>query len=276
MRKNLLRTSLSAIVLFATIAAQAQKPDSVLLAVQYSAMRRIDTTQLDFKDTRPKMLVVSQKQSFYTDYYSYMIDEGTPVQVDIGDGRKSTMGGTNSGGVLKNFASNTMQILEDFGRSYYAIQSGTPTFDWVIGKETKTVQDFKCQSATLDYKGRRYTAWFSDQLPYPVGPWKFGGLPGLILEMYDDKDEVRWTCTKVETGKGFKPLHTEDIIQSADEASIKKLKDALEKDRAAMKGASVTAPTGMISAGTISARSVGGNGAPPRKQIKDNNPIEKN
>jgi GLPGLI family protein len=63
-----------------------------------------------------------------------------------------------------------------------------PIFDWKILKQEKEILGYTCQKATLSYKGRDYVAWFSLQIPIQNGPWKFGGLPGLIFEISDTQN----------------------------------------------------------------------------------------
>ncbi|TKC06241.1 GLPGLI family protein [Pedobacter frigoris] len=58
---------------------------------------------------------------------------------------------------------------------------------WKISKETDTVASYTCQKATLNFRGRDYVAWFTEDVPVNDGPWKFGGLPGLILKIEDTK-----------------------------------------------------------------------------------------
>ena len=60
-------------------------------------------------------------------------------------------------------------------------------FDWQIHPETKKIKDYKVQKATTSFAGRNYIAWFAPELPFPDGPYKFNGLPGLILEIRDEK-----------------------------------------------------------------------------------------
>lgn len=59
-------------------------------------------------------------------------------------------------------------------------------WNWKLHKETKKIGDFNCQKATIKFRGRNYTAWFTNEIPIRYGPWKFQGLSGLILEVYDD------------------------------------------------------------------------------------------
>ena len=61
----------------------------------------------------------------------------------------------------------------------------------------KTVCGYKCHLATCSFRGRDYKAWYTTQLPYPEGPWKFNGLPGLITEVYDTKNHYHFTLVSL-------------------------------------------------------------------------------
>lgn len=61
--------------------------------------------------------------------------------------------------------------------------------DWIIAEDTMTIGNFKCKKATGKFRGRDYIVWFTEDIPLPYGPWKLYGLPGLIIEAYDDKNE---------------------------------------------------------------------------------------
>lgn len=62
--------------------------------------------------------------------------------------------------------------------------------DWKLESETKTFGGLTCHKATGFFRGKHYTAWYTDDIPLPYGPWKLQGLPGLILEAYDDEKEM--------------------------------------------------------------------------------------
>jgi GLPGLI family protein len=57
---------------------------------------------------------------------------------------------------------------------------------WELVPETKKIGEFNCQKAIGIFRGRDYVAWFANDVPVSFGPWKLNGLPGLILEVYDD------------------------------------------------------------------------------------------
>ncbi|PVH26782.1 GLPGLI family protein [Sphingobacterium corticibacter] len=56
-------------------------------------------------------------------------------------------------------------------------------WDWNITNEEKTLHNLNCQLATVQYAGRRWEAWFCADIPIFDGPYKFGGLPGLIISL---------------------------------------------------------------------------------------------
>jgi len=62
--------------------------------------------------------------------------------------------------------------------------------NWEIGDEKKMIDSLLCTKATTYFKGRNYTAWFCPAIPIPNGPWKLGGLPGLIIEAYEDQKDL--------------------------------------------------------------------------------------
>ena len=73
----------------------------------------------------------------------------------------------------------------------------TPNFNWQISKETKTINGKTCHKATTKKYGRNWTAYFSQDYPFSYGPVKFGGLPGLIFEIYDDKNDYHYILTAI-------------------------------------------------------------------------------
>ena len=77
----------------------------------------------------------------------------------------------------------------------------TPKQNWQIGNETKTIVGYQCQKATCSFRGRNYTAWFAVDIPLSYGPWKFCGLPGLILKVQEDAKEYVFECVGIEQQK---------------------------------------------------------------------------
>lgn len=87
----------------------------------------------------------------------------------------------------------------------YYVSEDLETINWQLQKDEKNIGNFKCQKATADFRGRHYTAWFTQEIPVNLGPWKFNGLPGLILEIRDDKGEIELIATKVDISSNDDP-----------------------------------------------------------------------
>ena len=68
---------------------------------------------------------------------------------------------------------------------------------WKIGSESRTFGKLRCQKATAKVRGRNYTAWFAPSIPSRAGPWKLHGLPGLIVDAYDDKGHVHFQFERI-------------------------------------------------------------------------------
>lgn len=68
--------------------------------------------------------------------------------------------------------------------------------NWKLDNDTKIIGGYKVQKATTKYGGRNWTAWFTKDINLSEGPYKFQGLPGMIFEIYDDKDNFKFTLVK--------------------------------------------------------------------------------
>jgi GLPGLI family protein len=76
-----------------------------------------------------------------------------------------------------------------------------PKQNWKITNETKEIAGYKCQKATCTFRGRHYIAWFTREIPVKEGPWKFNGLPGLIVKIYDTHEHYDFELYSVKKEK---------------------------------------------------------------------------
>lgn len=88
-------------------------------------------------------------------------------------------------------------IYEDRKLKYYVYKDFV-NLNWNLVAEFKDISGYKCQKATTKFRGRNYEAWFTSEIPLSFGPWKFGGLPGLILEIYDQTGEVYFSAKHIQ------------------------------------------------------------------------------
>lgn len=89
---------------------------------------------------------------------------------------------------------------EYLGNQKYIIEDYIPPFKWQINyKSTKLIGKYTCYEAKTNYRGSDIVAYFTKEIPVSSGPFKFGGLPGLILEISEEgKNYNYWKATIVE------------------------------------------------------------------------------
>ena len=90
--------------------------------------------------------------------------------------------------MLTNKSDSTLAYYGKVFINYYRYEEPVPKFDWKYEDETREVMGYECRKATTRWRGRDWTAWYSE-IPVSAGPWKFNGFPGLILRLEDSKGE---------------------------------------------------------------------------------------
>ena len=67
----------------------------------------------------------------------------------------------------------------------------------MLGKDS-VIAGYPCQLAETNFRGRTWKAWFTLDIPIPNGPWKLGGLPGLILKATDHTGWFDFDCAGIQ------------------------------------------------------------------------------
>ncbi|WP_029445048.1 GLPGLI family protein [Cellulophaga baltica] len=103
--------------------------------------------------------------------------------------------------VFKNFKEKKIFYRDRIGLKDFKIKDSLSNTQWNLTTNTKEILGYLCQEAKATYGTREYTAYFTTQLNYPDGPWRFSGLPGLILEIKSDDDFFKLIATSIATKK---------------------------------------------------------------------------
>lgn len=80
----------------------------------------------------------------------------------------------------------------------FAYEEPVPDLNWQITGEDRMINGYKCYRASTRYNGRDWAVWFTPDIPVGCGPWKLGGLPGLIMEAQDAKGHYGFSVSAVE------------------------------------------------------------------------------
>ena len=90
--------------------------------------------------------------------------------------------------VEKDLVKNITYFKTRLGRDQYIYEEDRK-IDWTILPETVKIGEYEAQKAETTFAGRKWYAWFTQDIPFQDGPYKFKGLPGLIIKVEDAKGD---------------------------------------------------------------------------------------
>lgn len=100
--------------------------------------------------------------------------------------------------VKKDYNAKTMHYNQPVTSKIFIVEDKLPAQTWTLSDESRKITQFTCNKATTTFRGRTYTAWYTTELPVIGGPWKFDGLPGLILEVSSDDGVLSIKAVRIE------------------------------------------------------------------------------
>ena len=157
----------------------------------YQVTTTPDSTNTDSRKSELAYLDTNGKQS-------YFYAENTLKRDSIMERMRATKSFDRS--QMENLRSNLQFFIEKdlgkqsllyksrIGRDQYSYNE-TPAFPWKILPETVKIGEYNTQKAEVVYGGRTWYAWFTQEIPLQDGPYKFSGLPGLIVKVQDAKGD---------------------------------------------------------------------------------------
>ncbi len=99
---------------------------------------------------------------------------------------------------------NKMTQKIDFMSRIFLIEDEAESLSWKLTNETKKILGYECLKATYTKDDIVHTAWYSSQIPLSIGPSKFVGLPGAILELCVGDNQRVFKASNVELGEDYK------------------------------------------------------------------------
>ena len=201
MKKQLIISTL----LIAIAASASAQTDTAQVLVHYKFTHVRDTTNRDHPYTENMALYIGKTSSAYRSYDNVLEQAEAKKQLQAAlasspDGnvniRRNRRGSASEYYEFPN--GKKLARKEPLVMDAYLIEDALPLIDWKISSETATFGGLHCQKATAHFKGRDYSAWFCPDMPLHVGPWKFNGLPGVIVQAYDAKKDVQFMFDGIE------------------------------------------------------------------------------
>lgn len=214
------------LILTSVFSAWAQKPDSLLARVRYTYTNTTDTLKNGQTRSENMLLFLGKNASLYTSYDKIRFEisqdqkfrakamsapsNGKPVAmiVDISNGQwLSTSSHLYFNKERKHFTKEVLALQS------YLIEEKTPNINWQITKDTASFSGLACKKATANFENRNWVVWFAPSLPFQAGPWKLNGLPGLIVEAYDEQQQIRFQFAGIEKAKKGDHERIDDVTK---------------------------------------------------------------
>ena len=108
--------------------------------------------------------------------------------------------------LYKKPASNKIYHYEEISGVMYKYDEALPLYTWKILPDKAVLAGYTCQKATTNFAGRTFEAWFTREVPVGEGPYKFCGLPGLIVKISDTRNQYIFDLIKLSTTQSAHPI----------------------------------------------------------------------
>ena len=199
--------SLSFALLFLVTLANAQSANRFFYELTFKPKKGIDSLQ-----KAVMILDVADKKSLYRDYLTVSQDSVLKIEVEkmqkagvFKDLSKSFQMPKFAYKITKEYPTMKVNFSERMLNSVFGYNE-EPKFNWKISNDKQKIGEYEAQKATTEFGGRKWTAWFTESIPFPDGPYKFSGLPGLIVKIEDAEKNFSWILTANKPLKEFEEL----------------------------------------------------------------------
>ncbi|KFF12383.1 hypothetical protein IW15_12570 [Chryseobacterium soli] len=179
------------IIVFAAILSMGSYAQNQRFVYEYKFVK--DSTARDETKSELMFLDTAPKGSKFYSHEKYVSDSLREERIKIG--------GRNFSGINFDFVPF---VIEKSYPDYNTVFYGSLDMDqykvsdgrvqnWKIVSDKAKIGDIEVQKATLDFSGRKWIAWFAPDIPIQDGPYKFHGLPGLIIKIEDQTQSHSFT-----------------------------------------------------------------------------------
>lgn len=114
------------------------------------------------------------------------------------EGRKDELSTNMAEYIFINYPEGKISSFAQIASSSYAkVVEDMEMPEWTVLDSARQILGYDCRQAVTDFRGRKWTAWFTPEIPVSAGPWKLWGLPGLIIEAKDLRSHYHYILKSV-------------------------------------------------------------------------------
>lgn len=181
----------------------AQKMEEKVVRVIYE-FKYQPNKQDTLKRTEDMVLFRSKSKSIFQSYFMYQKDSLLFNEEKLGNSPMNVYGKLkfipnfkHNYVIEKKFDTNKYEITDKIFSDKYRYAEDITKFEWKPTNKTLKIGNLNCKSATTKFAGRDYIAWYTEDIPIPDGPYKFFGLPGLIVKISDSQNQFDFSLKSV-------------------------------------------------------------------------------
>lgn len=192
--------------------------DKANLMVTYNLSYKQDTNRLDFQRQKEMLLFVGEKTSLFISKNLYNLRQlGTIAERE---GRLDSFIEEMSEGhyrarflysIYKNYPEGELTYADKVLPTFFIYEEDLSAFQWELLDKDSLINGYTVQKALLHYGGRLWFAWYTLEIPVADGPYKFRGLPGLIIKIHDEKEHYVFELDVIERYDKYFDIEFEDM-----------------------------------------------------------------
>ena len=173
--------------------------------ITYKLTYQPDSTDIESRKSEDMYLYIGNETSRFTsagkaigDSLQSLFDYSNFNQAAFTHMRNQVPGTEFKYYIYKGLPAEKITYVKEIVQDKYYYTESKNQFNWKILEEIKTIAGYRVQKATTNFSGRDYIAWFAQEIPFTEGPYKFNGLPGLILKIEDEKGHYVFELTQIQ------------------------------------------------------------------------------
>lgn len=205
--------------------------------ITYTVTYLGDSSDTDTKRSEEMVLLVNDNHSLFESRNSNISDS---LKFISSDGKQGNITRNTYSyfvyKIFKDYEKNrittfdtTLPSRNEPGSKGFQYREGINNINWELAEQTDTIGDMVCQIAYTNFGNRNWKAYFNPEIPISDGPYKFSGLPGLIVRIVDEKEHWDFTLSSIESGQSSSQPFFATLEPVSDYPDIKKEKFLKEK-----------------------------------------------
>ncbi len=199
--------------------------DSARFEITYEVEKVSDTTKPNDKVIDIQKLLIGKEISKTYSYLLFQNDSINTILEKQGVDFPAAPPVAGTDVIYRNLLTGNINVKKRVNGTIFSYEENKPELNWTIHNNRKVIANYTCQKATVYFRGRKYEAWFTTEIPISLGPYKFGGLPGLILEIQDSNQHYKFSIIGLKKLNPFQPIKSQNFPYT--ETTREELRDFL-------------------------------------------------